>query len=700
MRGAVGGLTTVFLSLSSVLLVSCQAATPSPVDEGSRILVGQFVEPPISPPLVALEAHLGERDFFMRYRVGDRTFYSGGNWSDRISITGMPGVVAEDYNYTGPYILPLEYHSVEPPPDRPDNIRPVSILSISQWMLFRDRLLASVVTRDERAGVIVAFDVEDYFLYYDEHGDFRSEPLRNRPAGYIVKESIGFDEFLHRGVPVLEAFLADARITDRRIVFNTGDVGIYSLPFLYVNLDRRIAVFARYVPDRSTGLVTPPVVPLSQTLGHVLRSHSSALALRPVSSLYRLFFVLKDTAVETVRPTWLVNLADDPVPPVTGGPGMDLVEWEHHLDRITDRAGSRGTIEYLIDGEEFFGRLIASLQSAQKSIHMRTYIFDNDDYAAGIGELLKQRSKEGVDVRVLLDGLGTMVSTLETQQSLPQGHDAPLSVRQFLEDDSNVLVRQAPNPWLTGDHVKTTIVDEQIAFTGGMNIAREYRYDWHDLMVEVRGPVVDELSAAFDDAWARAGFFGDVGYFFHKLRPKQRATANDGYPIRVLHTRAGDSEIFAAQLAAIRRAQRYVYIENAYFTDDTMLYELAKARRRGVDVRVIIPLVTDRGPITRDNALAANAMLEHGIRVFIYPGMSHVKAAVYDGWICLGSANFDQLSFRINLEINLATSELAAVDGLIERVFTPDFEKSPELTEQFPERWSDHLLEIIGDYVF
>jgi phosphatidylserine/phosphatidylglycerophosphate/cardiolipin synthase-like enzyme len=131
-----------------------------------------------------------------------------------------------------------------------------------------------------------------------------------------------------------------------------------------------------------------------------------------------------------------------------------------------------------------------------------------------------------------------------------------------------------------------------------------------------------------------------------------------------------------------------------------MLYELAKARRRGVDVRVIMPLVTDRGPITRNNALAANAMLEHGVRVFIYPGMSHVKAAVFDGWACIGSANWDRWSFRINKELNIATSHPPAVAELADRLFEADFNASVELTDPFPERWTDYLLELVGDYVF
>lgn len=378
---------------------------------------------------------------------------------------------------------------------------------------------------------------------------------------------------------------------------------------------------------------------------------------------------------------------------------MDLVEWEKKLDEITNRDSSTGTIDYLIDGREYFTRLIDAITSARKTVYMRTYIFDNDDYAETIGNLLKRRSNDGIEVKVLLDGLGTIMATATADESVPENYVAPASVRQFLERDSEIDVRQAKNPWMAGDHVKTTIVDGQIAFTGGMNIGREYRYVWHDMMMEAHGPVVDVLSQEFDNAWAHAGPLGDIGFFFQKMKPKRHLSDDKGYPLRVLFTRTGNAEIFRAQLAAIRNAKNYIYIENAYFTDDAMLYELARARRRGVDVRVILPLVGNHGSINRSNVLAANAMLDHGIRVFLYPGMSHVKAAVFDGWVCLGSANWDKLSFRINKELNLATSHPAATDEVLERLFDVDFAKSVELTEPFPVRWSDHLFEVVADYL-
>jgi cardiolipin synthase len=659
-------------------------------------LQGQFAAEIATAPLVAVEAFIDDHAFYVRYEGPSGTVYSGGEWKQRIPAEAFTA----GEPYTGPYILPLSYHRSTPWPDAPANLERRKILSQSDWQAFRDRLLAAALPKDGNTGIVLQFQNDDYFLYYDATGTFHARPLIAKPPNYEILKRITFSEFLRQGAPLLEIFLAERHISDRRIVFNTGDTGLYSLPFLSVNLDLKVAVFARHGPQTPPGVTGTAATPYVQTAGHFVRSHTLGIALRPVSSLFRLFFMATDTVVTTLRPDWLVQLDQTPIPPVNTGAGMDLVAWEKKLDSLTGRNTSRGQLNYLVGGEAFFTRFIDAVVSAEDSIHLRTYIFDNDDYANKIGNLLKRRSNEGVDVKLLLDGFGTIISTAEKQDTLPTDWQGNESVRRFLETDSNIDVRQADNPWFSGDHVKTIVIDHRLAFTGGMNIAREYRYDWHDLMVEVRGPVVDILRDEFHKAWAHAGILGDIGYALTRLVPTRAEGEPLGYPVRALHTRTGDPEIFKVQRRAIRNAQRYIYVENAYFTDDALLYELARARKRGVDVRVIVPLATDRGPITRNNALAANAMLEQGIRVFIYPGMSHVKAAVFDGWVCLGSANWDNWSLRINNELNLATSEPAAADALLEQLFRPDFEQSVEITAPFPERWSDFLLERIGDYVF
>ena len=675
-----------------------QQAGHDPAHEDLRVLPGRFADEAVTKPLVAVEAYIGTDEFYVAYTGEEGLVYSGGNWSNRVDLAALRQGPGGDY--AGPFILPLEYHTARRWQTLPDNPIVPRLLSSKHWNRFIDEVFETVLPKADMTGIVMHFGEEDYFLYYNDINNFESRLIIDKPDNYVIAETIDFMEFIERAQPALDRFLAEEGIEDRRIVFSTGDTGTYSLPFIFIDRDIPIGIFVRYAPPPPDGPQASKASQIAQSTGHVAQSHLGGLASRPVSSLYRLLFVARDVAVETVTPSWMVTLESEPIPELSDGPGMDLEAWEDELTRITGHEATRGTIEYLIDGEAFFVRFIDAISTASESVDIRTYIFDNDDFASRIRDLLRRRSDEGVDIRILLDGLGTIVATGADDETMPADHAAPQSVRESLESGSGISVRQSKNPWLVaGDHVKTTIIDNRVAFAGGMNIGREYRYVWHDLMMELHGPVVDVLKEEFERAWAHAGPFGDAGLLLSTLQPRNRNSEDIGYPVRVLHTRPGDAEIFRAQRAAIRNAREYIYIQNAYFTDDAMLYELAKARKRGVDVRVILPLVGNHGPINQSNVLAANSMLEHGVRVFVYPGMSHVKAAVFDGWACLGSANWDKLSFRTNKELNIATSHPSYVDALLEQVFVPDFAQSVELTEPFPVRWSDHLMEVVADYL-
>ena len=369
---------------------------------------------------------------------------------------------------------------------------------------------------------------------------------------------------------------------------------------------------------------------------------------------------------------------DGEIPAVGNAETMDLVAFEKTLDKVTGTRQDVGRIKFLVDGDEYFGRLMESIEGAQESIDIRTYIFDNDDFAVAMADELRQRA-EDIRVRVMVDSIGNVLATQADSESLPEKHDHPLSIPRYLERGSDVKVRSMTNPWFTGDHTKTTIIDRKTAFVGGMNIGREYRYDWHDMMMEVTGPVVDQLQFESDKAWSRGGLLGDFANALSFLRGKQEHADRDGYPVRILQTRNFSSQIYTAQIAAIKNAKKYIFIQNAYFSDDRTIYELARARRRGVDVRTIIPARGNHGPLNASNKVTINTLLKHGIRVYEYPGMSHIKAAIYDGWLCVGSANFDKLSLEINKELNMATSDPATVDALLNQVFFPDMRVSREI---------------------
>lgn len=420
--------------------------------------------------------------------------------------------------------------------------------------------------------------------------------------------------------------------------------------------------------------------------------------LRPVSSTKRLIALTIGTAGRVLNPSVLPGSPVDPLPEISTGEGMNLAAWEAELDRVTKTKQSRGRIEYLIGGNAFFGALEGSIESAKSSIDIRTYIFDNDDYAVQFSDRLKKLSND-VEIRVLLDGIGTLAAAGASSDSLPEGYRGPNSIKRYLRKNSEISVRIQPNPWLTGDHTKAITVDDKTAYVGGMNIGREYRYDWHDMMMKIEGPVVQELTRDFDKAWAKSGFFRELGSLAHNSKPIGTADEGQGYPLRILRTKVDDFDILKAQIGAIRNAKKYIYIENAYFADNRILRELVKARRRGVDVRVIMPLDNDNGLLRASNVVTANVMFENGIRVFFYPGMSHIKAAVYDGWACLGSANFDNLSLRVNQELNIATSHKPAVDRLLEELFEADFAKSREMTERLEEGSFDRLAEVIANHL-
>ena len=239
--------------VSSLLVVSilagCAGADTSLDDEVAasgeyRVLVGHFAEEGVSQSLVIREAFIGEDEFYVSYDSADGLVYAGGSWSNRIDILAVQE--SGDDTYSGPYILPLEYQKKERWATIPESpIRP-RVLNVEQWDRFRSAFFDSIIPEDPRAGVVMHFDADDYFLFHNEIGKFEARHIIHKPADYHVAGRVDFAEIIRRGLPQLGAFLLTEGITERRIVFNTGDAGAYSLPFLFVDLDLPVAVFVRY----------------------------------------------------------------------------------------------------------------------------------------------------------------------------------------------------------------------------------------------------------------------------------------------------------------------------------------------------------------------------------------------------------------------------------------------------------------------
>jgi cardiolipin synthase len=283
---------------------------------------------------------------------------------------------------------------------------------------------------------------------------------------------------------------------------------------------------------------------------------------------------------------------------------------------------------------------------------------------------------------------------------MPLGFQRPASIKSYLTEHSRVKVRASANPWLTVDHRKCIIVDGRLAYVGGMNIGRDYRYAWHDMMIELTGPIVGWLEREYRLAWAHSGPLGDFAFAWAWLFDRSSARKNtvaNAIELRPLRTSTGKREIFQAQYAAIERACRCIYIESPYFDDDTILRALVRARRRGVDVRVIFPARNDSGVMQINNSLVTGHLVRNGVRVYAYPGMTHVKAALYDGWACVGSANFDKMSLHVGQELDVAFSDPPTADRLKRELFDKDFACSREITTPAETSWFDPLIKAFTD---
>jgi cardiolipin synthase len=282
---------------------------------------------------------------------------------------------------------------------------------------------------------------------------------------------------------------------------------------------------------------------------------------------------------------------------------------------------------------------------------------------------------------------------------MPEDFVAPSSMVNYLKENSNVLVRSFLNPWLSSEHSKVIMVDGARAWLGGMNIGREYRYEWHDLMVELQGPVVTSLETEFKRQWAHEGPLGDLAYLGTLLQGPQVVppppVPNPWIKVRLLPTKTAWKPFATAVFGALGGAQNYIYAENPYLFDKRIILALVRARNRGVDVRVILPNVNDFKAGGRGNLVIANYLFEHGVRVYFYPAMTHVKALLIDGWSCVGSSNLNHLSLRVNHEQNVATSDPAFAARLKKDLFESDFARSYELTQPISVDWVDFMADVL-----
>ena len=408
----------------------------------------------------------------------------------------------------------------------------------------------------------------------------------------------------------------------------------------------------------------------------IVKNHIVPIIKSPITSVYRLFStsssILMEFIPDNINEDFYSNTNDDDTM-------MDLQKFNKFLDEDLGTEEFKANVKILIDGEEFFNDFLNSAKLATKSIFIETYIFKTDTFCMEVINFLKEISAK-IDVRIIIDYFGSLSNSKIIQDPVIKDYQKSSNIIKTLKENSKIKARIHPDTWLISDHRKLFLIDNKKAYLGGMNVASEYRYTWHDIMISLEGPIVNPLIKIFKKVWDFSGSGGDFAIAYRSLFAKSKklnTKETDGMiNVRILTTSSTDYQIYSAQIEAIRRAQKRIYIENPYFTEKVLVEELVLAKKRGVDVKIILPAVNDMILYDKINLKIANYFIENKIEVYLYPTMNHVKAAIYDNWACLGSANFNRLSMFKNREINIAFYDEKTVNELLKRLFIKDFEVS------------------------
>ena len=349
----------------------------------------------------------------------------------------------------------------------------------------------------------------------------------------------------------------------------------------------------------------------------------------------------------------------------------------HALANPVAVAGNR--VEILENGVGIYPPMLAAIAAAKKTIHLETYIFWSGEAASRFEAALSAKAREGVRVRILLDGVGS--STKLHREEVRKMREAGCVVDYF----------HPVKPWMLDSvnyrtHRRILVVDGKVGFTGGAGIADEWLGDadtpehWRDTHVRVEGPVVALLQAAFQENWSevRGETLGGEESF-PQLSPAGRAQAQ----VISSSARAPSSATKLLYAVSISAARHRIYLSNSYFLPDRETVGLlVAAARRGVDVRVIVPGEVNDVPATKAAGRSRfGRLLEGGVRIYEYqPTMFHPKTLVVDGiFSTIGSTNFDNRSFRLNDELNLTVYDEEIAAGL-ERLFRKDLARSRPYT--------------------
>ncbi len=319
------------------------------------------------------------------------------------------------------------------------------------------------------------------------------------------------------------------------------------------------------------------------------------------------------------------------------------------LDAGIFPSSERNTITAYTNGNDAFDAFAKAISEATHHVHFEFYIWESDDTGTRFRDLLVACAKRGVEVRALYDAIGGAAVHGKFMKPLIEagGHAAPFLPVNLLERRLRINFR---------NHRKIIVIDGKVAFTGGINIANEYR-DWHDTAYQLEGPVVYQLQEVFAEDWffATKEELVDERYFPEPDEAMIRGDARARILASGPDTRA--QSIHKAFFLAMTHARERIWLITPYFIpDQAILMALETAAMRGVNVRILIPSLESSD--VRVTYWAGRAfyerLLEAGVELYEFSGkILHAKHLLVDeNWSFVGSSNMDIRSFRLNFETN------------------------------------------------
>lgn len=370
------------------------------------------------------------------------------------------------------------------------------------------------------------------------------------------------------------------------------------------------------------------------------------------------------------------------------------------------RFSDNNSVTLLMSGQEKFDDMFCAIRQARSSVHLEYFNFRNDSIASLLFNLLAEKAKEGVEVRAIFDGFGND----SNNQPLLKKHIKAIRKRSIEIYEFDPIRFPWINHVLHRDHRKIVVIDGQIAYTGGMNVADYYINgtpqvgEWRDMHCRIDGDEVNTLQAIFLRIWNKtarqnvhgAKYFRGIrgGYYFHDLKPDICCTAGHKM-VGIINREPRTSNKIIRQfyINAINDAKDSIKLVNPYLTLTGKLKRaLKRAVKRGVKVEVMVSAKSDI-PLTPDCVFYnVHKLMKHGVDVYIYePGFHHTKIIMVDGLFCtVGSANLNSRSLRFDYEENAVIIDpctTAELSHMFDHDKTRSFKLTPEKWKEFRTGW-------------